>query len=364
MSKTWAVIGGGNGGHATAGHLALNNHKVRIYDIFDDTIDTISKQGGIYVEGVINGFAKLELATTDIGQAITGADIVIVVAPAFAHREIAEKSAPYLKSNQKVLLHPGSTFGALEFLNVLRENGNYEEILVGETLSLLYATRIIEKGRVGIFGMKEQLPIATIPSYRGKEMVEDMSKAFPQMNHIAKNVFETSLQNLNAVMHPLPTILNTSMIESQRDWMYYYDGITESIGDLVCQLDNERINIGKALDIDLTDVRGMYRILYNAEGKNLTEQCRNVKAYAGVKGHTSVKTRYLLEDIPMGLMPMVSLGKMLGVDVSLMEATVKMAQAILHDDFNDKARTVENIGIAGMTKEELIEFVNTGKKLA
>lgn len=35
--QKWLVIGGGNGGQATAGHLSLMGKKVRLYDIFENT---------------------------------------------------------------------------------------------------------------------------------------------------------------------------------------------------------------------------------------------------------------------------------------------------------------------------------------
>ena len=34
------------------------------------------------------------------------------------------------------------------------------------------------------------------------------------------------IYSANAMMHPAPTLLNTSLIESGRDWLYYRDGIT------------------------------------------------------------------------------------------------------------------------------------------
>ena len=74
---TWAVIGGGNGGQSLSGHLALMGFAVRLYDIFPQTIEAIRSAGGIQVDGVVNGFGKIELATTDIAQAIVGADIVM-----------------------------------------------------------------------------------------------------------------------------------------------------------------------------------------------------------------------------------------------------------------------------------------------
>ena len=89
----WAIVGGGNGGQSVAGHLALMGYSVRLYDIFPHTIDAINALGGIKIGGVVEGFGKLELATLNMGEALAGADVVLVTAPATAHRAIAEKCA-------------------------------------------------------------------------------------------------------------------------------------------------------------------------------------------------------------------------------------------------------------------------------
>ena len=52
----WAILGGGNGGQSLAGHLALMGYRVRLYDIFQQTVDAINEQGGITVSGVVEGF--------------------------------------------------------------------------------------------------------------------------------------------------------------------------------------------------------------------------------------------------------------------------------------------------------------------
>ena len=49
-NTVWAVIGGGNGGQSMAGHLALMGYRVRLYDIFAETIEAIDRQGGIEME--------------------------------------------------------------------------------------------------------------------------------------------------------------------------------------------------------------------------------------------------------------------------------------------------------------------------
>jgi len=168
---------------------------------------------------------------------------------------------------------------------------------------------------------------------------------------------------INAMMHPAPTLLNTSMIESERDWLYYYDGITPSIGAYVEAMDLERVAIGKALGLDLKSLLEWYAVMYDAKGETLSEAVKKNRAYAGVKGQKQLKTRYVLEDIPMGLVPEISLGKLLGIPTPRMETVVQLGQLLLNEDFTATGRTLDKLSLAGMSAARIVQFVETGEGL-
>ena len=190
----WAVIGGGNGGHATAGYLAIKGFPVRLFDVAPNTVKALNKKKGIEVEGCVEGFGEIEFATLDIKKALDGADIVMVVAPALAHKAIAENLAGHLKDGQIVFVHPGSTGGALEFKKIFEDEGCTADVLVCEAMSLIFAARLVETGRVKILGMKEEMMVAAIPSKETAYVLESIRKGFPMM-YQEKNVLHTSLEN-------------------------------------------------------------------------------------------------------------------------------------------------------------------------
>jgi opine dehydrogenase len=362
-SKTtrWTVVGGGNGGQAAAGHLAHMGFSVCLFDIFSETVDVISSQGGIQLQGAVEGFGRLALATTDLHRALQAAEVVMIVAPATAHRTIAKNCAPFLRPDQIVFVHPGATGGALEVKHVLQAEGAPADVTVAESNSLLYACRSPRPGQVSIFGIKQELTVAAIPSVQTAPTVDLLRRAFPQMT-AGINVMETSLSNPNAMMHPAPTLLNTSLIESDRDWLYYWNGITPAIGAFVEAMDQERVALARAFGLNLPTIRQWYRLAYGAEGATLSETVQNNPAYAQVKGQKSLRTRYLLEDIPMGLVPMVSLGGMLGVGVERMEAVVKLVEFLIQEDLTGPGRTVESLGLAGMSAGSIQHYLDTGRR--
>ena len=284
----------------------------------------------------------------------------MVVTPALAHRELAQSMSRFLENGQIVFIHPGATFGALEFRQVFREQSvNLDSLIVCEAQSLLYACRATAPGSVSIKGIKRNLAVAALPAMRTKEAVAILSEAFPQIT-AAGNVLETSLTNLNAVMHPAPSLLNASMIESGRDWKYYLDGITPTIGAFVERLDRERVSLGASVGLRLPSALEMYKTMYGVEAPTLSEVVKLNKAYWEIQGQKRIDTRYVLEDIPMGLVPMVSLAEKFSVKTDYMKTVCNLGSQLLNIDLISSGRTLERLGLDGLSKDGILELVEKG----
>src|SRR5512139_1961369 len=98
MHKTaYTVIGAGHGGKAMAAHLALMGFPVCMYNRTQENIAVIKQRGGIELEsceGGPRGFGKLEHVTSNMGEAVEFAEVMMVVVPSSAHADIAKAAAP------------------------------------------------------------------------------------------------------------------------------------------------------------------------------------------------------------------------------------------------------------------------------
>ena len=343
-----AVLGAGHGGLAMAGHLAIMGFETTIWNRSKEKIDHIVDRGGIEVEGLVRGFAEVSGATSDIKEAVKDADVIMVVIPASGHREIAERFAPYLKKDQLVILNPGRTFGALEFISVLKEKGKKQRPLVAETQTFVYVSRRVETNKARIMQIKNSVPLAAVPAHKTPDALARIHGAFPQFV-AATNVLETSLDNIGAIFHPTLTLLNAARIESTHgDFEYYLEGVTPSTAVILEHADAERVALGTALGVHCHTAREWLYLAYNSYGKTLYEAIQSTPGYKGVRAPTSLVHRYLFEDVPMSLVPMVSLGRLIGVRTPTMESMVHLASLIHAQDYMSLGRTVEKIGIAGM----------------
>ena len=355
------IMGAGNGAHAMAGHLGLKSVPVRLYSKFKEEIVAMQERGGVTVEGAVEGFGPIELATTDPAPVVSWADIIMVVVPAFAHRLVAETCAPHLHDGQTVVLNPGRTGGALEFANVLREKGVHVQLRVAETQSLVYACRLSGPALVRIMGIKQQVSLAAFPAMDTAAVLETISPLYHQFGPAA-NVLETGFDNIGSVFHPSTVALNANRIEGGEDFEFYRS-MTPTVTRFLEAIDHERLAVAQAFGVKLDSAREWLLKSYaGVTGETLYERIQSNPAYAGIKAPQSLNVRHILEDVPTGLVPIASLGALAGVPTPLSRAVTDICCALLDRDFWSEGRSVENLNLAGMSVDEIREFVNTGRR--
>ena len=57
---------------------------------------------------------------------------------------------------------------------------------------------------------------------------------------------------------------------------------------------------------------------------------------------------------------MASLGRLAGIEVTRMETIIKLGEFLTGKDLTTSARTLENLGLDGMTIREIQEYIATG----
>lgn len=364
MTRHFAVIGAGHGGKAMAAHLALMGFKVNLFNRTADHIEIIRKRGGIELEsteGGPHGFGELALVTSNIDDAIQGVEVIMVVLPSSAHAEMARAMAPHLKGGQIVVLHPGRTCGALEFVKVIRDNGCKADVTVAEAETFIYASRTDGPAQARIFRIKEAVPLAALPSSRTQCVLDAICEAYPQFID-GVDVLNTGMNNMGAIFHPALTLLNMGWIEATHgDYQFYIDGVTPSVARVLEVLDRERVTVASALGIRARTSLEWLKLAYDTSGVDLHEAIHNQPGYYGIKAPATLNHRYIFEDVPMSLVPIASLGKRYGVSVRGMESMIQVASIIHRTDYWRRGRTVEKLGLEQWSVSELTRFVQEGK---
>ncbi|MEN8241141.1 MAG: NAD/NADP octopine/nopaline dehydrogenase family protein [Chloroflexota bacterium] len=359
------VLGAGHGGKAMAAYLALSGAKVTLYNRTWKNIEIIKERGGISLNAAsgLSGFGEISKVTSNIAEAAAKSNrLLMVVVPAFAHASIAKNIAPHLSKGQTIVLNPGRTFGAIEFRKILTKNGCNADVTVAETQTFIYASRSDGPAQAFIHRIKDAVPLAAIPADHTNQVLEILRPYYPQFID-GKTVMHTGLDNIGAIFHPTIALHNAGWIEATGgDFQFYTQGVTPAIARVMEAVDRERINIGKALGIQLMTAYEWLKIAYDAVGDNLYEAIRNQEGYRGISAPPTVNHRYINEDVPMSLVPMASLGRKLGIKVRAMESIIRLASIIRKVDFWEHGRTVESLGLSLQSLSDPLTFIE-GKGL-
>jgi opine dehydrogenase len=358
-----AILGAGHGGLALAGYLSQRGQRVALWNRSPARVAPVAAQGGIRltVPGSDAVFSPVHVATTCMAEALSGARVVLVAVPASGHADVARTCAPHLRDGQTVLLLPGRTGGALEFRRVLRQAGCRARILLGEASTFPFAARCVGPASAVIFGTKSDLLAAALPADRTPELVATCRQLLPMLS-AGRSVLHTGLANLGAILHPTITLLNAERIERRESFDFYTEGVTPRVADALAAADAERLSIARAYGVPASSLRDWIALSYGHRAGTVLTAVGGNPAYAGIKAPTTLEHRYLLEDVPTGLIPLLELGGAAGLALPALTKLVDLGRATLGGEPWQGQRTLDVLGLEGLDTEEIRALVE-GKRV-
>ena len=217
----------------------------------------------------------------------------------------------------------------------------------------MFSSQSMGPAQAKIFRLKNAVPIAALPITRTPEVLGVLKEAYTQFMP-AETVIKTSMDNKDAVFHPALAALNAALIESTvGQFQFYLEGVTPSVVRVLETIDREPVTVVAALGVNAVSAREWLEVVYNAIGTNLHEAIHNNPGYRGIMAPQILEYRYIFEDVPMSLVPISELGRAYGVSTPLMDAVIRLAPTIHSTDYRHRGRTVEKIGLSGMSVDEI-----------
>jgi opine dehydrogenase len=363
--KSVAVLGAGHGGCAAAADLGKRGYSVRLHARNAERLAPLRAQGGIEARGIVQGLIPIDLLTTDVGEAVGGADLIMLVVPSVAHGHYARALAPLLDGGQPIFINPGHTGGGLHFLRELRNAGYRGPVRSCETVTLTYITRMEGPGIVNIYSYTKRLRFAALPGREAGSLFALVKPVYPEILQ-ASSVLETGLSNLNAVFHPEGMIMNAGWIQhTGGNFLFYREGFTDAVGRATAAVDAERMAVAKALGVP---TRPFLDVFYEAglttkaarDSGDIARACKESEPNRTIRSPASLDHRYVHEDVGYGLVPIAALGRLAGVATPTIDALIHLAGLAVGIDYSRDGLTLERLGLAGKSPAELLRFVEDG----
>lgn len=335
-----AVLGGGHGAYAAAADLAEQGHEVRLWRrnaaALSATITLLDERGTRPVN--VN-------AMKEIGEAVSGAELIVVPVPATAQMDIARAMAPHLRDGQVVFLPPG-TFGAYAMAQVMQR-----EVLWAETGTLPYLARKRGPAEVAITIRAVRLPTGVYPARSAPRALEVIRKAYPAVEPCG-NALSGALMNAGPIIHPPLILMNAAPLEHSERYDIHNEGTQPSVRAVTSRLDAERIALREALGFGpphypLSDHYTSDRWMYGDAHKKLVDS-GDWREKVDLHRH-----RYMTEDVVFGVAFLASVARWAKQPAPVAEAMLAIGGAILGRDLAKGERTLEALGLASLSRQAL-----------
>lgn len=369
MNKV-SIIGAGNGGLTAAYHLTKRGNSVCLYDSpkFDTQIKAIVEKGGIEAleeehgsKMILPGYEKITKATTDIKEAMSFANVIVMICPSFAQEIFFEQMLPHLRNGQIIILMPGN-YGGLVLNKMKKQSAQADiDITFVDAISIPWACRIVEPGVLTIMGIKKFLSVSIFPGKNATEEVKNcIQETLPIEVEFLPNPLMAGLENINFGGHPLLTTLNMGILENfEGNFNYYKDCCSKATANAAAKMDEERLSIGQAFGLPLRTELEAMNALYDSNYSSVYEFNRASTTHVKINSApNSSSNRYITEDVPYLLVPCYELAKVANLKVPIVESCIHIASAYNNTDYFESGRTLEKMGLGDYTKQEIINYFN------
>jgi opine dehydrogenase len=357
-----AILGAGAGGFSAAAELGARGHEIYLWNRSPQTISEVAASGVIGYDGVFGtGEIRPALITADISKIVGICDVALITLPTLLHGQVAEQLAKAGWGAQRpVILNPGHTGGALEFLACYRAHAPAPPI--AEFSTLTYVARKSSASRVMISGTAKKVRVACLPD--GAKAMEAAKALYPSADPVA-DVLATSLSNVNMVLHAPGAVLGSVWVEATGgDFTFYVQGMTDGVARVMKALDNERRAVAKAFGHDLPNlIEEMQRIGTVEPEVTDTNDFKSTissgKANSRIKAPDSFAHRYYQEDLGYGLMPFRAFARIAGIEVPTADALLSLGAAAMGQSLEGKGRSAKAMGIDGLDRASLNRYVRS-----
>ena len=397
-----AVLGGGAVGKTCAADMKLAGKEVRLFDImpFAKTSLRGLEKTGILLDGVQHnrdcfersGRAYFDVVTDNIEEAVKGAGHIVIACGSWGHEAMFRELIPHLEDGQVINIF-ADNFGCLLLRKLMREMKCTKNVIVGGWASAPYGTRIEMLGQYPFPHVSAKyraitLRAATLPMTDYEDFVE-ASKYLPCIDAVTNGdgvskgntVLDVDFANLNPVIHVPATILGVSTMENwgvifggydKNSYSMYSHGLCPSICEVQYEFYNEEIALAKAIGVDLPKYK--YEMFFSRRSV-LTQEYMGLNdngddnvvfpldqpSTEGNTGPNSIHHRYLTEDVPIGCKVYHDLGIQYNVPTPIIDSMIILAGAMHKTNFFETSRyNLTYLGIDGMSKEDLLEYLNNG----
>lgn len=337
-----AILGAGGIGLASVALLNTMGHAAILWSPSGQGFETITASG-VTASGVLEGHFQ-PAVTRDLRQAVEGADAVLIALPANGRRQVFDDLVSILKTGQTVIVSGDLSLGAHYLHRKLIARNTSADIAIWSTTVVM--GRRTGPGQVIVGGVRSVGAMATLPDTASERTLALCSTLFGPRFTSCSEPLAILLGNLNPEVHMANALCNLTRIEKGEAWGNY-DGLSPAVARLIEDLDQERLALATRCGLTVRSVDMHFRQSFDLpEGLSLAEMAAELhRRRGGPPGPTSLKTRFLTEDLPFGVWPLIRVAQAQGMRIPLHEAGLTLLSSLCGQDFAASNDLIDDSGL-------------------
>ena len=352
-----AIIGAGAVALSSAALAVKNGHRVSLWSALPHEVAALRALGHVTCEGELAGTFPIAVVA-EAGQAIAAADIVMIAAPAFAHRALMTACVPHVRPEQLLVMNTATGFGSMLWSRLLA--GRNVAPTIVDLATTICTARVSGAGRVRVGPLKPGVSVATIPAARGAAGRAALTEAFGDFFVLRESALAIALNNHNPVYHVPALLFSLPTVERAEPWNLWRN-LTPMIARYAGKLDDERMTVASRFGVEAIPLATYLRTSMDLQGDDLVA----LFAAAAIKrplpsGPTSVEDRYMTEDMPYGMVFFRALGQAADVPMPVSEHLIDLCSDLYGRDFRTEAPGLAELGLAGQSPAEISRLARDG----
>lgn len=355
--STVVVLGGSDDALGTAATLALGDRDVVLWDpapeprsgSLPETLRHV-----LLTDADGEHEAVISRVTRDPFEAMAASDVVLVVASGAEQASVGDLLLPIVERRHVIGLLPGD-LGSLACAKWLRDRGRRadESPAFVDIEAVPRAYRTLRADHVQVLGALSRPGVGVFPACRSGVAMAALTPLFPGARDHG-NVVAASLGSLGRLLRPPVALMNAGRFDGAHVSHAPQYGVTPGVVRVIEAVDAERRAVSAALGCEVSSAaEALSRQATLGELLNAGD----VLSY----GRRPFSLREALScDVPGGMRLWAELGGSCGVRTPAMDALLHLAEVAMGRDGWSVHRSLEDLGIDGMSPEALGRYLETG----
>jgi opine dehydrogenase len=353
-----AILGAGGVGLGMAALMSSNNNDVHLWAPSRKGVQTLLDGKPIVSTGVLEGEFHAS-ASLDIADAVEDAEAVIVAVPGNGHKAVIDLLAPHVRADQLIAISSHMSLSALYLSRQLSLRGVGSPISAWATTAV--AGRRINPGEVHIASVRKHVVASTVRLEDNADAAQLLTGMFGDVFEPTSDVMAATLTNVNPGTHLAVALCNLTRMEYGEEWGSYR-GISSAVGRLIESLDAERLELASRFGLSVQTVQEHLHESFGLPLGSVAEMAaeQDIRRNGAPPGPATLAHRYVTEDVPFGIVPLVKFGRIAGVSMPLHEAGLTLIGALYGRSFVAENDILPQLDVDNLSQGELLALCRKG----